>query len=98
MVTRIAPSEAERKAGALSSATLENRRIVWEFGNAGSVTLAAGLCIHSLRGPSVKFSVIIPCFNERRTINEILSYAHAIPYGSKEIIVVDDGSTGGSMQ
>ena len=37
-------------------------------------------------------TVIIPCFNERPTIGEILDRTLAVPF-PKEIIVVDDGST-----
>ena len=40
-------------------------------------------------------SVVVPCFNERATVREILSRVLAVPV-SKEIIVVDDGSTDGS--
>ena len=40
-------------------------------------------------------SVIVPCYNERATIGEILTRVLAAPY-SKEILVVDDGSTDGS--
>ncbi len=42
-------------------------------------------------------SVVVPCYNERGTIRELLSRVLAIPV-SKEIIVVDDGSTDGSDQ
>jgi len=41
-------------------------------------------------------SVIVPCFNERASISEILERVLAVPY-SKEILVVDDGSTDGSQ-
>jgi len=37
-------------------------------------------------------SVLIPAFNEERTIRELLSRVEAAPY-EKQIIVVDDGST-----
>ncbi len=43
----------------------------------------------------VMLSVVIPCFNERATIEELLSRVIAAPY-KKEIIVVDDGSTDGT--
>jgi glycosyltransferase involved in cell wall biosynthesis len=40
-------------------------------------------------------SVVVPCYNERGTIRELLNRVLAVPI-SKEIIVVDDGSTDGS--
>jgi len=44
----------------------------------------------------MKLSVIIPCFNERATITEILSRVEACPHQPKETIVIDDGSTDGT--
>jgi len=41
-------------------------------------------------------SVVIPCFNERATIRELLDAVIASPYPHKEIIVVDDCSTDGT--
>jgi len=42
-------------------------------------------------------SVIIPCYNERSTISEIIKRVHAsVP--DAEIIVVDDGSTDGTRE
>lgn len=43
----------------------------------------------------MKLSVIIPVFNERKTIEEILKRVQAVPL-DKEIIIVDDGSTDGT--
>lgn len=45
-----------------------------------------------------KISIVIPCFNEEKTIEELLSrvFAVSIPGWSKEIIVVDDASTDGT--
>jgi len=43
----------------------------------------------------LKLSVVMPCFNERDTIEEILRRVRAAPY-DKEILVVDDGSTDGT--
>ncbi len=40
-------------------------------------------------------SIIIPAFNEIRTISEVIKRVAATPY-DKEIIVVDDGSTDGT--
>jgi glycosyltransferase involved in cell wall biosynthesis len=41
-------------------------------------------------------SVVIPCFNERRTIHAIVQKVRAAVAGDLEIIIVDDGSTDGS--
>jgi glycosyltransferase involved in cell wall biosynthesis len=45
----------------------------------------------------LKLSVIIPAYNERATIREILRRVRETPY-EKEIIVVDDGSTDGTRE
>ena len=47
----------------------------------------------------MKLSVIVPVYNERNTIQEILRRVRAVDLGeiSKEIIVVDDGSTDGTV-
>ena len=46
----------------------------------------------------VRLSVIIPVYNERNTIQEIIRRVRAVDLGEiqKEIIVVDDGSTDGT--
>lgn len=46
----------------------------------------------------MKLSVIVPVYNERNTIQEILRRVRAVDIGEmgKEIIVVDDGSTDGT--
>lgn len=44
----------------------------------------------------MKLSVIIPCYNEYYTINNILKAVQDAPYTDKEIIIVDDGSTDGT--
>jgi glycosyltransferase involved in cell wall biosynthesis len=44
----------------------------------------------------MKVSVVIPCYNERDTIAEIVSAVRTAPMPDLEIIVVDDGSTDGS--
>ncbi len=43
----------------------------------------------------MKVSVVVPVYNEVRTIEEIISCVHAVPL-EKEIIIVDDGSTDGT--
>ena len=47
-----------------------------------------------------KLSIIIPCYNEKNTIREILAEVAAVDLGStkKEIIIVDDGSTDGTRE
>ena len=44
----------------------------------------------------MKLTIIIPCYNERATIEDILERVHACPYEPKEIIVVDDCSNDGT--
>jgi glycosyltransferase involved in cell wall biosynthesis len=46
----------------------------------------------------VKLSVVIPCFNERATIERIVAAVRAAPWPDKEIIVVDDFSTDGTRE
>ncbi len=45
-----------------------------------------------------KLSIIIPAYNERATILDLIQQVHAVDIGStsKEIIVIDDGSTDGT--
>jgi glycosyltransferase involved in cell wall biosynthesis len=42
-------------------------------------------------------SILIPCYNARRWIAQAIESALAQTWGDKEIIVVDDGSTDGSL-
>jgi glycosyltransferase involved in cell wall biosynthesis len=46
----------------------------------------------------MKVSVVIPCFNERGTIEQIARAVRAAPLNNVEIIVVDDGSTDGTTE
>src|SRR5688572_31400840 len=46
---------------------------------------------------TVKLSVLIPVYNEARTIEEILTLVSAVPI-EKEILVVDDGSVDGTRE
>jgi glycosyltransferase involved in cell wall biosynthesis len=46
----------------------------------------------------MKLSILIPCFNERSTIEEILSRVEACAHQPKEIIVIDDCSTDGTRE
>lgn len=45
-----------------------------------------------------KLTVIIPCFNEINTIDNIIQAVKESPYDNKEIIVVDDCSTDGTRE
>ena len=45
----------------------------------------------------IKLSVIIPCYNERDTIRDIITIVNASPL-NKEVIVVDDYSTDGTRE
>lgn len=49
-------------------------------------------------GADFKLSVIIPCFNEINTIDNIIQAVKESPYDNKEIIVVDDCSTDGTRE
>lgn len=40
----------------------------------------------------MRLSIVIPCYNEEKTIRTIVDAVRASPYASKEIIVVDDCS------
>ena len=46
----------------------------------------------------MKLSVVIPCYNERATIEKIVEAVRASAYPDKEIIVVDDCSTDGTRE
>ncbi len=45
----------------------------------------------------MKVSVIIPCYNEKNTIEKIIEAVRAAPVQNKEIIVVDDCSNDGTQ-
>ncbi|HJY84498.1 MAG TPA: glycosyltransferase family 2 protein, partial [Candidatus Binatia bacterium] len=49
------------------------------------------------RGDIPKLSVIMPLYNEKGTITEILNRVLEVPV-DKEIIIVDDGSTDGTAE
>jgi glycosyltransferase involved in cell wall biosynthesis len=46
----------------------------------------------------MKLSVIIPCYNELKTIGTLVQMVRDAPYQPKEIIVVDDCSTDGTRE
>lgn len=43
-------------------------------------------------------SVIIPCFNEKKTMRELLEAVARSPVNPKEVIVIDDASTDGTTE
>ena len=43
-------------------------------------------------------SAVVPCYNERQTIEELLAAVRRSPAGPVELIVVDDGSTDGTRE
>ncbi len=43
-----------------------------------------------------QLSVVIPCFNEAATIADLIERVRQAPVASKQIVVVDDGSTDGT--
>ena len=53
---------------------------------------AAGLCVRQ----KMKVSVVIPCYNEKRTIEKIVEAVCNAPLECGEIIVVDDCSQDGT--
>jgi glycosyltransferase involved in cell wall biosynthesis len=46
----------------------------------------------------MKLTIVIPCYNEIRTIDNIIDAVRQSPYPDKEIIVVDDGSRDGTVE
>jgi len=42
-------------------------------------------------------SVIVPCYNEKATVREIIQSIREVPIENIEIIVIDDGSTDGTI-
>lgn len=46
----------------------------------------------------MKLSIVIPCFNERHTIQDIVNAVKNSPISEKEIIIVDDCSTDGTRE
>jgi len=50
---------------------------------------------HNVRGKHLTLSVIVPCYNEVHSIEEVINRVEAVGLAN-EIIVVDDGSTDGT--
>jgi glycosyltransferase involved in cell wall biosynthesis len=55
------------------------------------------LPLYTLTPIDLRVSVVIPCYNERDTVCELIDRVQAVPL-DKEIIVVDDCSTDGTRQ
>ena len=47
---------------------------------------------------NILLSVIIPCFNEKEFIREVVERVNESPVKNKEIILIDDGSTDGTKE
>ncbi|MGH9836666.1 MAG: glycosyltransferase family 2 protein [Blastocatellia bacterium] len=52
---------------------------------------------HRMDAPPPKLSVVMPVYNERATIEQILARVQAVEI-EKEIVIVDDGSTDGTRE
>ena len=46
----------------------------------------------------MKLSIVIPCFNEKATILELIDAVRSAPIQDKQIIIVDDGSSDGTRE
>ena len=90
-----AESEPESEASANFAPTDEAERVDWLFRNLGEATCRRmGL----FRVPDdLVLSVVIPVYNERNTIREILRQVRAVPV-QKQIILVDDCSRDGTIE
>jgi glycosyltransferase involved in cell wall biosynthesis len=61
------------------------------------VSTSPALPLYALTPINLRVSVVIPCFNERDTVCELIDRVLAVPI-EKEIIVVDDCSTDGTRE
>jgi glycosyltransferase involved in cell wall biosynthesis len=61
------------------------------------VSIPPALPLYALTPISLRVSVVIPCFNERDTVNKLIDRVHAVPV-DKEVIVVDDCSSDGTRE
>jgi glycosyltransferase involved in cell wall biosynthesis len=62
-----------------------------------SIPATPALPLSALTPITLRASVVIPCFNEVATVNELLDRVQAVPI-EKEVIVVDDCSTDGTRE
>jgi glycosyltransferase involved in cell wall biosynthesis len=61
------------------------------------VSTPSALPRYAVPPSTLRASVVIPCFNERDTVLELIDRVHAAPV-DKEVIVVDDCSTDGTRE
>jgi glycosyltransferase involved in cell wall biosynthesis len=61
------------------------------------VSTTPALPLYALTPINLRVSVVIPCFNERSTISELIDRVQAVPV-EKQVIVVDDRSTDGTRE
>jgi glycosyltransferase involved in cell wall biosynthesis len=61
------------------------------------VSTTPSLPLYALAPITLRVSVVIPCFNECDTVNELIDRVCAVPI-DKQIIVVDDCSTDGTRE
>jgi len=61
------------------------------------LTSPSALPLYGMAPITLRLSVIVPCFNERDTVGELIDRVHAVPI-DKQVIVVDDYSTDGSRE
>ena len=61
------------------------------------MTNPTALPLYALTPITLRASVIIPCYNERDTVNELIDRVQAVGI-QKEVIVVDDCSTDGTRE
>ena len=62
------------------------------------ISAAGSLKNDDAKGIKSKVSVVIPCYNERPTIEQIIRAVRAAPVEDVEILVVDDCSTDGTSE
>ena len=61
------------------------------------MSTTTALPLYAVTPITLRASVVIPCFNERQTVNELIDRVLAVPV-EKEVIVVDDCSTDGTRE
>jgi glycosyltransferase involved in cell wall biosynthesis len=61
------------------------------------VSSTPALPLYALTPITLRVSVVVPCFNERQTIDELIDRVLAVPV-EKEVIIVDDFSTDGTRE
>jgi glycosyltransferase involved in cell wall biosynthesis len=61
------------------------------------VSTTPALPLYALTPINLRVSVVVPCFNERDTVCELIDRVLAVPV-EKEVIVVDDCSTDGTRE